>query len=369
MKNNLGLYIHIPFCNKKCNYCDFYTVKKSDTMVDKFVDRLVFNIKYWSTASNGKVIDTIYFGGGTPTVLSEHHFYNLLNEIYKNFNVKKGLEITVESNVENLTYDYIKTLSKLGVNRVSVGAQSLNNDTLKYLGRTHRKIDIITAVNNLNKAFIYNISLDFIIGTKFDDLNTIKDNISFIDSNNIKHTSFYFLKIENGTQFYKDSEYNLLLDDDTLEKFYNDTVDGLKNIDIQQYEIANFSKKGFCSEHNLKYWKCDDYLGIGPSAHSLFNNERFFYKNGISSFLNEDVNNLLVYSEKFCNEDYVIMGLRLKKGVNINFINDVVKNKVSLMKRINKLVNNGLANFDNNTLNLTTRGFMVSNSVINYILN
>jgi len=366
--NNIGLYIHIPFCDKKCNYCDFYTVKSNLSTIEHFVDGLLFHINSWADELTNSIIDTIYFGGGTPSLLTLKQYDRIFNAIHNNFKVKKGLEVNIESNPENLSVEYLRGLNAFGVNRVSIGAQNVDNDILNYLGRHHKKSDIHKAIINCKDAGINNIGLDFIVGTKLDTRENIRENIRFIKDNNIKHTSFYFLKIEKGTSFFKNQEYNSMPEDDTIADNYQYIIEQLEDIDIHQYEIANFSKMGFKSEHNLKYWQCKDYLGIGPSAHSLINGRRFYYKNGINDFCHKNRDELIIYDENFSVDDYLIMGVRLLKGIELEKIFKIVNDQTSLERKINNLKAKGLIDVNNGNMVLTTKGLLISNPIINYIL-
>ncbi|MGL5972860.1 MAG: radical SAM family heme chaperone HemW [Oscillospiraceae bacterium] len=368
-KKPIGLYIHVPFCHLKCNYCDFYTLKNSPSIKRNFVDGLISHLKMWSYHVDFD-IDTIYFGGGTPTTLDIKDFQRIFKFLYKYFNVTKDCEISVESNPENLSDIYCKGLKEVGVNRVSIGVQSLDNDILKYLGRSHRQDDVKKAVYNCKANGLYNISLDFITGTSFDSVDITYKNIDFCSKNDIKHISNYLLKIEKGTYFYKNKEYKKMPSDDIVAKGYEDIVCLLEDNGFLQYEISNFSKKGYESKHNLKYWTCQEYLGIGPSAHSLLNKKRFFYENAINKFnKSNNYNKNIIFDENFEKKDFIIMGLRLKKGISLDYLFRLVDyDRDILLKKLNQMETDGLMEIKKGVIKLTLKGFLVSNSIINWIL-
>ena len=367
-KNTVGLYLHIPFCKTKCNYCDFFTVKYSEENKDKFLLALSLHIKLWGEKCD-KIIDSIYFGGGTPSMLSADDFKNILTLIGENFSVSENCEITTESNPENLTLAYCKGLKNLGFNRISIGVQSSDEKTLETLGRNHSSLSSFEAIENCKIAGFSNISCDLIIGNENETMAMIKNSIEKLAEQNIQHISLYQLKIEEGTQFFKDQNTLALPSDDTVADNYLLSCSLLESLGFHQYEISNFSKPTFESRHNLKYWQCEEYIGIAPSAHSLFDGNRFYYPKSFSQFNSSENLSSIIHDEEFSEIDYVIMNIRLTKGVDISLLLNYSTAPV-LKKKIAELEKDSLAKVtDKNYLTLTPKGFLISNSIINFLLN
>lgn len=369
--DSIGLYLHIPFCITKCNYCDFYTLKYSKDFLYRYVDALIYNILFWKNILNKNnitKIDTIYFGGGTPSLLDEKSLFNIMECIFKNFDVSVDCEITLESNPENITFDYAKALYKNSINRVSVGVQSLNHKSLIDMGRTHRVSEVELCIKNLHNANIKNINLDFIIGMGNENKESILQNVDFLKRMNVSHTSIYMLKIEEKTNFFKNKDKYSFLNDDSLSELYKFLINILFENGFFQYEISNFSKSiKTQSKHNKKYWYLKNFLGIGPSSYSLINKDRFFYKKEFINFLeNKDVFSLIKYEEKIDKNDYIIFGLRLNEGVDFDYIKTTV---FSYEEKVDKLLKANLCEIKNNRLILTTDGFLISNSIINFLIN
>ena len=322
-----GVYFHIPFCRKKCYYCDFFSVSNSSSNFSNLVNSEIRELIIRKNYLESKVVNTIYFGGGTPTVLDIKYLRNLLETVYSNFEVSDECEISIEANPDDLNDIYLKDLFKLGFNRLSIGVQSFNNDVLKFLGRKHSSEIIPDIIYSAKKEGFNNISLDLIFGIPgFDDEVLISSLESAIELN-IKHISAYGLSIANETLFnrkLKCNQFNEIDEEDYIRQFLI-ILDFLKANGFVQYEISNFAKDGFVSKHNISYWNNTPYLGIGPSAHSY---------NGVSRQWN--VNNLFRYF-KLLNDskvffsvenltdvdkynEYILTRIRTSGGVSIEFI-------------------------------------------------
>lgn len=339
-----GLYFHIPFCRSKCPYCDFFSVKYDDESAQRYVDRVCREIKKY----NGS-FDTIYFGGGTPSIIDSALTGRIINESKKQFDIDKNAEITVECNPsKNLERDF-ESYASFGVNRISIGMQSARNEERFALGRSAGQTQVAKAVNDAKKAGITNISLDVMLGTPKQTLDTLDETFEFIDKMQVTHISAYMLKIEENTRFYEIKDKLQLPDEDIVSQMYLKTVDALKSLGFNQYEISNFSKKGFESRHNLKYWLLEDYLGIGASAHSFWKGKRFYYD---KSF------NIVDDGDGGSDEERIMLGLRLSRGVDKKLINnDFIK-----------FVNMGLMCEKNGKIALTPKGMLVSNYIISELL-
>lgn len=339
-----GLYFHIPFCRSKCPYCDFYSVKYDKSQSEKYVDRLIDEIKKY----NGS-FDTIYFGGGTPSILEPELIEKIISASKSQFNIEKNVEITVECNPsKNLERDFEK-YAEYGVNRISLGMQSARNEERFALGRVAGKSEVAKAIGDAKKSGITNISLDVMLGTPKQTLNTLDETFEFIDRMNVTHISAYMLKIEEGTKFFELKDRLELADEDIVAQMYLKTVDSLKSLGFNQYEISNFSKIGYESRHNLKYWELNEYLGIGATAHSLWGGKRFFYDKNFS-IIDDGIGGTI--------EERIMLGLRLNKGID----------KSLIKKDFSQFIKMGLIEDLGKKIALTPDGMLVSNTIINELI-
>ncbi len=366
MKQSLGIYIHIPFCTGKCPYCSFYSLPNDEILIASYIDRLIKEIKKWGQKTDFEV-GTIYFGGGTPSALTTDEILKILFCIKENFKLLAP-EITVEVNPgDGKTVDFEK-LKKGGVNRISLGAQSLSELGLKTLGRRHSVKDIKNSVESIKNSGINNISLDLILGIPGQKASDIYDFLYFCNQNDVLHISSYMLKIEEGTPYYFNKDNLKFLNDDELANFYLYTCKAAKKFGYSHYEVSNFAKKGFESCHNLKYWNLDDYLGLGPSAHSLLKGKRFYYESDLNKFINDPK---VVFEGIFePQKELVMLSLRTKEGLtNKKFKSKLGKNIPKVyFDKAKKFEEHGYLNCTENSIYLTEKGFLVSNSIISEIL-
>lgn len=341
---NNGLYFHIPFCRSKCPYCDFYSVKYNEELAEKYVERLCSEIKKY----NGS-FDTIYFGGGTPSIMDSRLIGRIINTAKEQFDIAGNCEITVECNPsKNLERDF-EDYASFGINRISIGMQSARNEERFALGRTAGQNEVAKAVNDARKAGITNISLDVMLGTPKQTIDSLDETFEFIDKVNVTHISAYMLKLEENTKFFEIQNRLALPDEDTVCDMYLKTIKALKNLGFHQYEISNFSKPGFESRHNLKYWELNDYLGIGATAHSLWGGKRFYYDKNFN-IINDGIGNT--------EEERIMLGLRLNKGID----------KSLVKKDYSKFIKMGLLEENSKKIFLTNQGMLLSNSVINELI-
>ena len=351
-----GLYIHIPFCSTKCDYCDFYSIKYSQSVVEQYVNSLIKRLK-----NIDEFFDSVYFGGGTPSIIGGENIAMILK--YVNF--PENCEITVECNPNSATYDFFKSVAPGGVNRVSIGLQSANEQELRFLTRRHSSEDVKKAVNNAKLAGINNISLDVIIGIKNQTKTSLKNTLNFCIALDVNHISAYMLQIEPNTPMFN-IDKSTLPDDDYTALLYQFLSEYLNEKGIIKYEISNFAKKGFESRHNLKYWNCQQYLGLGPSAHSFINGKRFYYPKDINYFINDGEPIFDCYGGDF--KEYVMLKLRLVEGVNFEILKSkgfTISN--AFLNKCKTLERQGLCYLDNKGVRLTEEGFLVQNSVILYL--
>lgn len=362
----LGIYIHIPFCKKKCPYCSFYSVESSENLQDIYINKVCEEISKWSKTLK-KQVNTIYFGGGTPSLINTNNISKILGAINNNFKVIKP-EITLEVNPADYRSIDFEKLKFLGVNRISLGVQSLDDSELKILGRRHNSEDVYSTYYQIRNAKIDNISFDFIIGTPNQTVESLDKFINFCSDNNIPHVSAYLLKVEEGTPYFYNRNSLNFLSDDRCSDFYMYFSERMKKLKYNHYEISNFALDGFESKHNSRYWNLSEYLGVGPSAHSFINGKRFFYNENIEEFILNP--KILSEGDGGSEEEYVMLQLRLSKGLvnqnyRLRFKKDIPEEYFKKAEKYKKL---GLLKYNENNISLTHKGFLLSNKIISDIL-
>lgn len=366
MSNSIGLYIHIPFCKSKCPYCDFYSKAGNEIEYDKYTKILIDKIKIWSSKTQ-KTVSSIYFGGGTPSILGAERLCFLLSKIQKYFVVEDYAEITAEINPDTgKTIDF-GLMKSAGFNRISVGLQSAVEKELKILGRIHTIDDTKLTVERARKAGIENISLDLMMGIPCQTINSLKQSIDFCADCGVTHISSYILKIEEGTKFYSIKDKLVLPDEDKQAELYLFAVDYLKQLGYEQYEISNFAKKGYESIHNINYWKCGEYIGIGPSAHSFFSGKRFYYDRDLSAF---ETNQLINDCDGGDKEEFIMLNLRLKSGLNFREYEKKYNESLpcSVIQKIKKYAKMGFMVIDDEKTYFTPQGYLVSNTILSDLI-
>lgn len=362
--DSLGIYIHVPFCGKKCDYCDFYSESYRKDTVSEYVSAVIRNLKAYS--DNSRLTDTVYFGGGTPSLLSSEQIEMILDEVKNSFSLSENPEITLEANPNTIDFNKLEKFRSAGINRLSVGVQSMIDSELKFLGRTHSAERAEKAVIDAYRAGLKNISCDVMIALPEQSAESLRYTLDRITNLPIQHISGYILKTESGTPFDCDEIKNLLPDDDKTAELYLEMVNFLGSRGFEQYEVSNFAIKGFESRHNCRYWKCLDYIGIGASAHSCNAGKRFAAERNLHDFINSPVQKIIITDENPCTfEEYAMLRLRLKEGLNID---DFLEKKNGILKKIPELIKSGYINYNENHISLTPEGFLVSNSVIEYLI-
>lgn len=358
-QNPIGLYLHIPFCNGKCPYCDFYSVAPRKGVTDSYVAALCRQID-----KENRIYDTVYFGGGTPSLLGADNVALILSHIKRT----PGCEVTLECNPSdtggiNSVFDFGKA-AKGGVNRISLGLQSADDTERKALGRRGGCDDVARAIAKAKAAGIENISLDLMLGIPNQTKESLLKSIEFCKNSGATHVSAYILKIEEGTFFHKKRESLTLPDEDETTELYLAAVDALEEAGFAQYEISNFAKSGYESRHNLKYWRCEEYLGIGAAAHSFADGKRFYYERSIDDFIvgKPPVDDGFGGDE----EEYIMLALRLTEGLVFEKFEKRYGKKIpeSIVQKAEFLQKHGIVTVDGKRLALTKQGFLLSNSVI-----
>ena len=358
-----GIYIHIPFCASKCPYCDFYSFKADESKKDSYLKAVLFCLEKWSEKiSDG--IDTVYFGGGTPSVFGSERISQIMSFIKENFQLVPDAEITAECNPSSVSAEFFKGIRQSGVNRISMGMQSAVTKERISLGRLSDSLQVRDAVMTAREQGFDNISLDIMLGVPYQTTETLDESIDFLLNLDIPHISAYMLKIEEGTPFDKMAESLPLADEDIVAEMYLHTSKRLSEAGYKHYEISNFAKDGKESRHNNRYWKGEDYIGIGPSAHSFFCGKRFYYERDFDKFIEgaEPVDDGLGGDR----EEYIMLRLRLSEGLDFKeysekFGEKVPDEKINLMKKYEKA---GLVFINDKGMRLTPEGFLVSNALI-----
>lgn len=363
MTDPIGLYIHVPFCARKCPYCDFYSLKYNEEDVLKYIDAVIRNIKRYSVEKIS--LDSIYFGGGTPSLLTPDKLERIMRSISDSF-ILSSPEISIEVNPSLVNVEKLHILKEIGFNRISFGIQSFNDNELRALGRLHNSKTAQTAVLNAEKARFHNISADIMLGINEQNLSSLYKTLDIVQSLPLTHISAYMLKIEENTPFNDEKIISVLPDDDTVSDLYLACVDKLSQIGFKQYEISNFSKCGFESRHNLHYWNCDEYIGIGPAAHSYFKGKRYCVPRSLKEF-NEGICQAEIITDDNPGtfEEFAMLKMRLIKGLDLS---ECEKHfGISIEKIIQKarpIENSGLISIKNNIISLNPKGCLVSNQII-----
>ena len=367
-----GIYLHFPFCKSKCNYCDFYSkidLTNSEILVKHEICELILRSKY----IDNEFVNTIYFGGGTPSLLSIHQISDILSTIRLNFKVSIDCEITFEANPEDLNSEYLYQLFKCGINRLSIGIQSFNDNILKYLGRRHNNSNLTNVIYIAKKVGFSDISVDLIFGIPGFRNEDYFSSLNKLIELDVQHISAYALTIEKKTYFHKLMKRNLfseILENEMIEQF-NYTIDFLENNGFKHYEISNFSKEGYISKHNSSYWSNSNYLGIGPSAHSFNGFSRQWNVNSIKKYCLKVKEESDFFSLEYLSvidkyNEYVLTGLRTSIGINFGYILENFDERIifHFNNKINQLINNELIFQLQDSLILTRKGILVSNFVI-----
>ena len=361
---DFSLYIHVPFCKGKCRYCDFYSLAPDKSDIDSYTERVQEELTKWG-ARNVRPIDTLYLGGGTPSLLGGRNIAAILETARRVFGIREGAEITLECNPGDDLYETLSAAKAAGVNRLSIGVQSGDDRTLKMLGRRHSAKDAETTVALARKLGFDNVSLDLMIGLPESNMESVRQSIDFVCSLSPEHISVYMLKIEPNTPF--GISPPPLPDEDAVADQYLFTVDYLEKRGYAQYEISNFCREGRQSRHNKNYWLGGEYLGIGPAAHSFYGGRRFFYPRDLSAFMKGT--ETVPDGEGGTREEFMMLRLRLCEGVDLaeyeKRFGPLPEKTKATAERLERM---GLVCAENNRIRVTKQGFLVSNAVIGELL-
>ena len=373
----LGIYIHIPFCVKKCAYCDFYSLCDLSLQTN-YVNALISQIASFRAEAKNRIVDTIYIGGGTPSILSGEHILRILKTVRKTFKVSDEAEITLEANPGTLNPEKLVAYHEAGINRLSIGLQSANSQELSTLGRIHTKEEFERSFLLARLEGFQNINVDIMYALPGQTEQTLSETLDYVIGFDPDHISFYGLTIEPETPFGRNKEIHALLpDEDVQVEMYLKSIDKLEEAGFFQYEISNFSKPGFECHHNMRYWKLEEYIGFGPAAHSFFDGMRYSYGKSIRNFITTPCqrNNLLDTQEISTPEEealeFVMLGFRLRSGIDITEYGERFGEdfEAKYGARMQPFIKKEYIMQTKNGYRLSRRGFLISNYILSEILN
>lgn len=378
---DMGLYVHIPFCKQKCMYCDFPAYQNLQDYYETYIYALVQEIDLWISEhpeSKERPIDTIYFGGGTPTELSIQQIKMILDKIKSTFTITDDCHMTIESNPGEVDLRYLTKLVQLGFNRISFGVQTFDDKALTMLHRSHNGEKAKEAVYDAKEAGFADINIDLIYGLPRQSLDDIKRNLTIVEELPINHISTYGLQVEVGTYLYHLVQKNLIFipSESIDEAMYDTMMEGLKELGFERYEISNFSKDNFYSRHNLKYWHYVDYLGFGAGAHSFYNGVRrsnnrnvMPYIQSVDRYVMPTIDTETITLER-AQEDFCFLALRTKWGLDEQKFEDTFGVSVYDLfgTTLEDLVSKGLLEYQNGSYHLTAKGAKHGNYVFSQFI-
>lgn len=357
----MSIYIHIPFCNSICTYCDFCKIFYNKKYINDYLNNLEQEIK---VRYKSEIVNTIFIGGGTPSSLDDEELIRLMN-IIEIFKLNDNYEFTVECNIESITENKLKIMKKYGVNRISIGVESFDNSIIKLLGRNHTKKDVYNKME-IVKRYFSNINIDLIYAA-YDDINILKSDIDCFLKLDIPHISTYSLIIEDNTMLKINGMKNI--DEDIDYEMYKYIEDALEKNNYIHYEISNYAKNGYQSKHNLVYWNNEEYYGFGLSSTSYINNKRITNTKNLRKYLNGEYLDTSVYEDKDIRmENEIMLGLRKLDGINLDRFKDKFNVSLEDIYNIDNLVRNGYLIRDNNCIKIDKKYMYISNEIIVRIL-
>ena len=373
----LGLYIHIPFCKQKCLYCDFYSLPDAQARMDEYTRALTAHLIEVAPRAASHSVDTVYFGGGTPSYLGVKPLKTLLSTIDKHYALQRDAEITLEANPDSAAdWRALRALRRAGINRISIGMQSAVDEELRAVGRIHTFEQVRDAVEAARKAKIKNLSLDLIYGLPGQTTESFARSLRAAVDLQPEHISCYGLKLEEGTPLYDRRGELTLADDDAQADMYLFAVAFLEEMGYRQYEISNFAKPGFESRHNMKYWTLAEYAGFGPGAHSDFGGVRYSYSRDLDSYINAMLHGGTpeIESEDLPDwtrdTEYLMLRLRTTAGIQPRPFENTFRQRFSVfLPQLEQYEAAGLAVHEaDGSWHFTPRGFLLSNTLIGNLL-
>lgn len=373
----LGIYLHIPFCKQKCDYCDFYSLAGNTDRMNDYVKALIAHLEEGSPRAEGFMVDTVYIGGGTPSILGEDRLKKLLKTMEREYCLDHRCEYTVEVNPDSVTPGLLKLLHKGGVNRISMGVQSCHDEELQLLNRPHTFAQAQEAVQMIRDAGFVNLNLDLIFGLPGQSIGQWQESVEAVLALQPEHLSLYGLTMEKGTPLWERREALSLVSSDDQADMYLWAVDRLAQEGYDQYEISNFAKEGKRSRHNLKYWMSRDYMGFGPAAHSDFGGRRYSYVRDLEQYIDGmlsggkivDESELIPFEER--SYEYLMLRLRTVMGIDgVEYNRTFRMNFAPLEEKLRLYRDQGWAvqEEESGRWHFTPKGFLLSNQLIGELL-
>ncbi len=369
-----GLYVHIPFCVSKCAYCDFYSLPSSELHA-KYIDALCKSAHLTSESFSDTLFTSVYIGGGTPSILSDELLKKLLSSIEESFNISDLAEFTLEANPATLTHEKLSVITDGGVNRLSLGCQSAVDKELEKLNRRHDFKGFRESFIMAREHGIENISADLMYGIPFQTLDSLLFSIRSVTELSPEHISLYGLRIEPETPFGRDQSLPLPSDDTQCE-MYERSVEELSALGYKRYEISNFAKDGHISRHNMRYWECGEYLGLGAAAHSYIDRVRYAYPRDAKHYIEALENGKIPKPSEvttLTNDDmqseYIMLSMRLEKGLSLDIFKEKFGNEASegLVSKASPYIPKFILH-DGENIRFTTEGFLVSNTILSELI-
>ena len=375
MDRHIGIYIHIPFCSSKCDYCDFYSLAGAESQMDRYLTALIAHIEESAARLEPYYIDTVYFGGGTPSLFGARRLIRVFDALKRSCKVLVSAEVTLEMNPGTIDVRDLKLLRHAGFNRLSIGVQSANDSILRFIGRRHTFAQAERAVKAGTDAGFENISLDLIYGLPNQTREDFADTLSRAAALKPQHLSCYGLKLEPTTPMYALRNSPILPDDDTQADMYLYMVDALNRLGYRQYEISNFCQRGFESRHNMKYWLQQEYLGLGPGAHSYLGGLRFHYVRDLKAYMDGVLNGGEVVARKEeiprfeRSSEYLMLGLRTCRGISADEYFSIYQSSFAPIDSLmHEFEQQGWARQTGLRWSFTPEGFLLSNRLIGEVL-
>jgi len=373
MKKPLGIYIHVPFCKSKCAYCDFYSFAPCGDIIDRYVAALCEHIKRLSEKAVEYSVDSIFIGGGTPTVLGGENIAVIGKALSSCFDIADGAEFTVEANPGTVKLDDFAAMREAEVNRVSFGLQSVHENELRALSRIHTFDDFLKAYGDARAAGIDNINIDLMYGIPEQSSESFAKTLHTVTQIMPEHISLYGLKIEDDTPFGRMRDSLVLPDEDEEYGMYSFAIDFLREHGYSHYEISNYSRDGKRSRHNLKYWNAEEYIGIGAAAYSYFGKKRYSYFSDAEKYISaviggdEPIDESESISDKEAIAEYVMLRLRLSDGIDLRYFEEKFGERFDL-SRVQKYMDAGKIVVSDGRLAFTDEGMYVSNAILSDIV-
>lgn len=361
-----GLYIHIPFCLQKCAYCDFYSFPADESTKAAYIRAVNLHMRRLSPHMEDVCIDTVYIGGGTPGLLSPKLLKSLLDTMHACFYIHPQAEISMETNPAADAKANLSIAFESGVNRLSIGLQSVHTDELKALGRLHSFDEFVSTLNSARSIGFENINADLMYGIPHQTVERLTESIDTLCNLKPEHISLYGLRVEEGTPFGQMGERLILPDEDSQCDMYESAVERLSVHGFKRYEISNFSKEGLECRHNLRYWQRGEYIGLGPGAHSFYNGVRYSYPRSVSAYISQLVKGEQLQYDSYepidehdAQNERIMLGLRLESGIEADEV---------LLAACKAFIMNGFMWHHCGRIGFTTKGYLVSNEILSSIL-